>query len=468
MQLSPVLAELEQYPFARLDEWRADARRRGIDLIDFGVGDPREVDARVHPRGARRRDRRASPRTRARPGCPSSARRSRRGSTRRFGVDVDADRRDRADARLEGGDLLVRAGRARRAAARRRPRAGVSRLRARRALRRRRGRRRCRCARSARLAARPRRVRRAGTSSRSSGRATRTTRPGRRRRSRSTRSSPAARASTASSLCSDEAYSELWFDEPPVSALQVADRENVVVFNTLSKRSSMTGYRSGLRLRAAGRRGRAAHVPAVDGHGAAGVRPARVGRRVVRRGARRGGARALPAQARDRSSPRSSAKGLRLAGGDATFYLWLAVDGPSEAVRAAPARARHPRRAGLVLRRRRRGLRPARARPDAGRLRAGGRRSSRRSCDDRGDDRRARPRRDPRRRAGGRRLGRQRGGAGGDPRLLPARARWSRARSGRSSTTTRSRSSRATRSSASASCRRRSRATARSSRAASC
>ena len=73
-------------------------------------------------------------------------------------------------------------------------------------------------------------------------------------------------------LCSDEAYSELWFDAPAVSALQVADvagtgtapatgaaaaigagtapaasrpLANVVVFNTLSKRSSMTGYRSG-------------------------------------------------------------------------------------------------------------------------------------------------------------------------------------------------------------------------------
>jgi succinyldiaminopimelate transaminase len=46
-------------------------------------------------------------------------------------------------------------------------------------------------------------------------------------------------------LASDEAYSELWFDEPPPSALQVAVRANVVVFNTLSKRSSMTGYRSG-------------------------------------------------------------------------------------------------------------------------------------------------------------------------------------------------------------------------------
>jgi succinyldiaminopimelate transaminase len=46
-------------------------------------------------------------------------------------------------------------------------------------------------------------------------------------------------------LCSDEAYSELWFTEPPCSAFQVADRRNVVVFQTLSKRSSMTGYRSG-------------------------------------------------------------------------------------------------------------------------------------------------------------------------------------------------------------------------------
>jgi acetylornithine aminotransferase len=46
-------------------------------------------------------------------------------------------------------------------------------------------------------------------------------------------------------VASDEAYSELWFDEPPVSALQAADRSRMIVFQTLSKRSSMTGYRSG-------------------------------------------------------------------------------------------------------------------------------------------------------------------------------------------------------------------------------
>jgi aspartate/methionine/tyrosine aminotransferase len=51
-------------------------------------------------------------------------------------------------------------------------------------------------------------------------------------------------------LASDEAYSELWFDgDAPASALQVAadgdGLQNVLTINTLSKRSSMPGYRSG-------------------------------------------------------------------------------------------------------------------------------------------------------------------------------------------------------------------------------
>lgn len=46
-------------------------------------------------------------------------------------------------------------------------------------------------------------------------------------------------------VASDEAYSELWFcEEPPHSILEVA-REGVVVFQSLSKRSAMTGYRIG-------------------------------------------------------------------------------------------------------------------------------------------------------------------------------------------------------------------------------
>jgi succinyldiaminopimelate transaminase len=46
-------------------------------------------------------------------------------------------------------------------------------------------------------------------------------------------------------LASDEAYTELWFESPPPSALQLEDLSGVLVFNTLSKRSSMTGFRSG-------------------------------------------------------------------------------------------------------------------------------------------------------------------------------------------------------------------------------
>src|SRR5438067_4142766 len=46
-------------------------------------------------------------------------------------------------------------------------------------------------------------------------------------------------------VAADEAYTELWFEDPPHSALEVRSEGNVAVFNTLSKRSSMTGYRSG-------------------------------------------------------------------------------------------------------------------------------------------------------------------------------------------------------------------------------
>src|SRR5205085_12277847 len=40
--LSPVLLSLATYPFVRLDEAKAAARARGIELIDFGMGDPIE------------------------------------------------------------------------------------------------------------------------------------------------------------------------------------------------------------------------------------------------------------------------------------------------------------------------------------------------------------------------------------------------------------------------------------------
>ena len=45
-------------------------------------------------------------------------------------------------------------------------------------------------------------------------------------------------------IASDEAYSEIYFGAAPISILNV-QREGVLVFNSLSKRSAMTGYRIG-------------------------------------------------------------------------------------------------------------------------------------------------------------------------------------------------------------------------------
>ena len=45
-------------------------------------------------------------------------------------------------------------------------------------------------------------------------------------------------------VCSDECYVDIYFDQPPLSMLQV-QVENVLAFHSCSKRSGMTGYRSG-------------------------------------------------------------------------------------------------------------------------------------------------------------------------------------------------------------------------------
>jgi succinyldiaminopimelate transaminase len=124
-------------------------------------------------------------------------------------------------------------------------------------------------------------------------------------------------------LASDEAYSELYFgDEPPASALQVADRTNVLVFNTLSKRSSMPGYRTGFMagdpdVIAALRRYR----PNV------GVAPLEMVQRAAAAAwadeAHVEAVRARYRAKRDVVLPVLERGGLRSAGGDATFFLWL-------------------------------------------------------------------------------------------------------------------------------------------------
>jgi acetylornithine aminotransferase len=125
-------------------------------------------------------------------------------------------------------------------------------------------------------------------------------------------------------ICSDEAYSEIWFDETPVSALQARDRSRIAVFNTLSKRSSMPGYRSGFvaappELTAALR----AFRPSV------GTAPQEFVQRASIAAwddeAHVGRTRATYRRKRDLVRPALEQKGIRIAGSEASFFLWFAV-----------------------------------------------------------------------------------------------------------------------------------------------
>jgi succinyldiaminopimelate transaminase len=141
-------------------------------------------------------------------------------------------------------------------------------------------------------------------------------------------------------VCSDEAYSELWFDEPPASALQVAERRNVVVFNTLSKRSSMTGYRCGFvaanedvvgSLRKFRPNvGTAPQVFVQRAGVAAWDDEAHVERN-----------RALYARKRELLVELFARKGLTLSGSRATMYLWLEVPGGDSSERFAERLLEH-------------------------------------------------------------------------------------------------------------------------------
>jgi acetylornithine aminotransferase len=125
-------------------------------------------------------------------------------------------------------------------------------------------------------------------------------------------------------LASDEAYTELWFEEPPASALQLDDRTNVAVFNTLSKRSSMTGYRSGF---VAGDPDIVAALKAF--RPTVGTAPQEFVQRasVVAWGdeSHVERTRALYARKRALFLDLFERKDLRVAGSEATMYLWLAV-----------------------------------------------------------------------------------------------------------------------------------------------
>jgi len=123
-------------------------------------------------------------------------------------------------------------------------------------------------------------------------------------------------------LAADEAYTELWFDEPPHSALEASDRSHVAVFQTLSKRSSMTGYRSGFvagsaELVAALRRYR----PSVGTAPQEFVQRASVVAWNDEEHVER--TREIYRRKRDVLLKGLSSKGIRVAGSTATMYLWL-------------------------------------------------------------------------------------------------------------------------------------------------
>jgi succinyldiaminopimelate transaminase len=128
-------------------------------------------------------------------------------------------------------------------------------------------------------------------------------------------------------VCSDEAYGELTFDTPATTLL-AAGKERALVFHTLSKRSAMTGYRSGFvagdpALMAAFRALRPSlgvATPEFVQHAAIAAwnDDAHVARLVAGFRARRDEALAFLA------GP-GQALGLRVVPNAATFYLWLAL-----------------------------------------------------------------------------------------------------------------------------------------------
>lgn len=128
-------------------------------------------------------------------------------------------------------------------------------------------------------------------------------------------------------LAADEAYSELWFATgPPASALQVGDLANVLVINTLSKRSSMTGYRSGF---AAGDRQLIAALRRL--RPSVGVTPQEFVQRASV-AAWNDEAHVEDTRARYDEKRRLfldlfARHGIHVAGSVATFYLWVAVPG---------------------------------------------------------------------------------------------------------------------------------------------
>ena len=123
-------------------------------------------------------------------------------------------------------------------------------------------------------------------------------------------------------LASDEAYSDIWFGEPPPSVLQVSDPTHILAFHSLSKRSAIPGYRSGF----------VCGDPLLIGamrqlRPSMGVTPQLFVQRASIAAwsddAHAEEMRARYAAKRDVMLPALMAAGLQDAGGDASFFLWM-------------------------------------------------------------------------------------------------------------------------------------------------
>jgi acetylornithine aminotransferase len=129
-------------------------------------------------------------------------------------------------------------------------------------------------------------------------------------------------------VIADEAYAEVWFDAPPHSILECG-LENAVALHTLSKRSAMTGYRSGFiagdeRLIDALRRFRPnVGVATPDFVQSAAIAAWNDDAHAARQRDRYAAKRALFLEYFAR-------RGWRTEASEATFYLWMKVPGGDE------------------------------------------------------------------------------------------------------------------------------------------
>ena len=124
-------------------------------------------------------------------------------------------------------------------------------------------------------------------------------------------------------VASDECYADIWFDAPPLSMLQV-QVENVLAVHSCSKRSGMTGYRSGF---VAGDADLVAQVKRMRSHpgvaspdfvSAAAVAAWNDDAHVAER-------REIFRRKRGRLLDFFGEHGLRVQGSGATLYLWVEV-----------------------------------------------------------------------------------------------------------------------------------------------